>query len=78
MTQAERAACKAGFHVDPFFVDLNESTETLVRWSCYWYGMWSHRRDLRWKGYVEVELSAAEDATAGGHPINPSATGGVS
>jgi hypothetical protein len=26
--------------------------------------MWSHRRDEKWKGFVQVELSSSEDLAA--------------
>lgn len=30
----------------------------------YWYSMWSHRRDGIWKGFVQVDLTSAQDAIA--------------
>ncbi|MDR1279811.1 MAG: hypothetical protein LBK99_03185 [Opitutaceae bacterium] len=35
-----------------------------VRRISYWHSMWSHRRNGIWKGFVQVELSLAEDQTA--------------
>ena len=31
---------------------------------CYWYSLWSHRRDGMWKGYAEVDLDPSNDADA--------------
>jgi len=35
-----------------------------VREISYWHGMWSHRRNGIWKGFVQVELSPSEDQAA--------------
>jgi len=67
----EHDALKKRLCVDAYVVQLDAQKPTataaatrLVRTSAYWYSMWSHRRDLSWKGYVQVDLSAAEDAQA--------------
>lgn len=62
--QAERAALKQAFHVDAFTQSLGAKPEILVGRSAYWYSVWSHRRDMTWKGYVEVDLAPVEDAAA--------------
>ena len=67
LTRAEWANVKAVFRVDPYYVDLDKPPERLVRSSTYWYSMWSHRRDASWKGCLQIDLGAAEDATAAGH-----------
>lgn len=37
--------------VDSYFVDLNDNPEELVKWTAYWYSMWSHQRETKiWKG----------------------------
>jgi hypothetical protein len=59
---AERTALKDAFHVDAFTQSLASKPETLVGRSAYWYSVWSHRRDMAWKGYVEVDLAPTEDA----------------
>jgi hypothetical protein len=38
--------------------------ERLTRQSAYWYSVWSHRRNQRWKGFVHVDLAPSADATA--------------
>lgn len=57
---------KLRFSVDSYYVNLGEPLEeSAVRHVCYWYSLWAHRRnDLRWKGFVEIQLSAAEDEEA--------------
>lgn len=53
------------FGVDAYFVQLNAAVpESLVARSAYWYSLWSHRRDGQWKGYLQIDLSPAEDDAA--------------
>ncbi len=53
------------FLVDSYFVELDhESPETLVEHSTYWYSMWSHRRNMAWKGYLRIDLGPVEDNDA--------------
>lgn len=53
------------FHVDGYFVSLDVGDpEYLVRGAAYWYSVWAHRRDHLWKGFVQIDLSPAEDAPA--------------
>ena len=54
---------KANFKVDAYLVPLDADPSFLVGNSAYWYGVWSHRRDWTWKGFVEVDL-APPDAPA--------------
>lgn len=58
---AEREALKKSLHVDAFTQGLEAKPEALVSRSAYWYSVWSHRRDMTWKGYVEVDLAPTED-----------------
>lgn len=54
---------KATFLVDSYFVEINLlPPDNLVKQSTYWYSMWSHRRNQDWKGYLQLDLSPAEDA----------------
>lgn len=56
---------KATFLVDSYFVEINLlPPDNLVKQSTYWYSMWSHRRNQDWKGYLQLDLSPAEDAMA--------------
>lgn len=53
------------FGVDAYIIPLNgDAPETLVRLSAYWYGVWSHRRNMLWKGFVQVDLDDGEDERA--------------
>jgi hypothetical protein len=61
-------ALKKRLHVDAYTQQLDsagpvaEVASRLVTRAAYWYSMWSHRRDLAWKGYLQVDLSPSEDA----------------
>lgn len=57
---------KLRFSVDGYYVNLGDPlSELSVRQVTYWYSMWAHRRtDLRWKGFVQVPLSSADDEEA--------------
>lgn len=56
---------KVTYLVDAYFVEINQlSPDNLIKQSTYWYSMWSHRRNQTWKGYLQVDLSPAEDAAA--------------
>jgi hypothetical protein len=77
-TRGGRMTCKGNFFVDPQFINLDSPPERLVRFSAFWYSMWSHRRDLRWKGFLHVDLAPAEDEVASSHVKTVLATGGTS
>lgn len=64
VTPTARVGFKNAFFVDPYWVNLDSPSEHLIRSSVYWYSMWSHRRDLSWKGFLQVDLSGSEDASA--------------
>jgi len=76
-TGPERQAFKTLYNVDAYLVDLATPAERLVEWSAYWYSMWSHRRDSRWRGYLQVDLNPGEDGTAAGHLTAPPVPGGT-
>jgi hypothetical protein len=59
-----KAAFKASFHVDAYAVHLDAAPEILAGRSVYWYGVWSHRRDRLWKGFLQVDLAPTDDADA--------------
>jgi len=52
------------YHVDAYLVHLGSDSERLVRQSSYWYSVWSHRRNLAWKGFVEIDLDDIHDPNA--------------
>ncbi len=61
----DHGTTKARFHVDSYLVGLDElHIADIVAQAAYWYGMWSHRRDLTWKGYLQVDLDPAADVLA--------------
>jgi hypothetical protein len=55
---------KQEYAVDGYLVDLGSPAESLVASASYWYGVWSHRRDQRWKGFLQVELADPTEAAA--------------
>ena len=57
-------AVKVAYMVDGFMQGLQAAPHRLVSSATYWYSMWSHRRDLSWKGYVEVDMSPEHDGDA--------------
>lgn len=61
----EQEALKKRFRVDAYLQMLATQPARLVSSATYWYSMWSHRRDLAWKGFVEVDLAPGEDHDAG-------------
>jgi len=53
------------YSVHAYYVPLNaDEVTTVIAQATYWNNLWSHRRDGRWKGYVQIDLSPADDATA--------------
>jgi hypothetical protein len=63
----DHAPAKARFSVDSYFVELDAlPPHDLTSWTAYWYSMWAHRRNLAWKGFLQVELRPDEDAVARG------------
>ena len=56
---------KETYSVDAYFAQLDEVTsEEIIREATYWYSLWSHTRDGRWKGYLQVSLSGEGDDDA--------------
>jgi len=56
----DQAKVMQTFNVDGYLVLLDGDASALVANSAYWYGVWSHRRDMTWKGFVELDLTPAE------------------
>ena len=53
------------YNVHAYYVLLDADEVTLlIEQAMYWNNLWSHRRDGRWKGYVQIDLSPTDDATA--------------
>lgn len=55
---------KEKYFVDPYFVNLENSSEKILERGTYWYSMWSHRRNEAWKGYIQIELDSSSDEAA--------------
>lgn len=67
---------KTRYHVDAYFVPLDDNPpERLVERSAYWYSLWSHRRNGQWKGYLQIDLAATDDAIAYAELQNTGAKG---
>ena len=60
----DQSFVKQTFYVDSYFESLEESGAYLVSKTVYWYSMWAHKRDLSWKGFVQIPLSPQLDAFA--------------
>lgn len=63
-TLFDHETVKSAYHVDGYLVGLGMPPGRLVRQSAYWYGVWSHRRNDRWKGFLEIGLAPDQDAEA--------------
>ncbi|HLL00311.1 MAG TPA: hypothetical protein VK539_06965 [Myxococcaceae bacterium] len=61
----------ATYRVDAYLVHLGMPPERLTQQSAYWYSVWSHRRNQRWKGFVQVDLTPTEDLAAAATLANP-------
>lgn len=54
-------AIKRNYKVDGYWVVIDHiNVELLIKKSVYWYSLWSHRRTLEWKGFLEIPLIDAE------------------
>jgi len=60
----DQAYLKKTFQVDGYYVESGLSFDELVQWTAYWYALWSHRRSQEWKGFLQIDLDAEEDAEA--------------
>ena len=49
---------KTLYHCDAYYVDLGKRVDLVVEDTCYWFGLFSHNRDLLWKGMLRVSLQA--------------------
>jgi hypothetical protein len=72
----DHAGVKATYFVDGYHEHLGMEAEKLTRRTAYWYSVWSHRRTQLWKGFVQVDLAPAEDATAAATLASLSSQGG--
>lgn len=56
---------KNKYAVDAYFAPFNpEVPEDIIRYTLYWYSLWSHNRNGQWKGYLQVDLADCEDVEA--------------
>lgn len=55
---------KEHYKVDFYLQNLKEEPAILVSMTAYWYSMWSHRRTMQWKGFLQIDLSSSDDAKA--------------
>jgi len=55
---------KQQYLVDHYFVELTLPSRDLIAQSTYWSGVWSHRRSMQWKGFLQIGLERNEDAAA--------------
>ncbi|WP_442852487.1 DUF6932 family protein [Roseovarius sp. TM1035] len=57
----DKNATKAKYKVDAHVFSLQQVTVPNV---CYWYSLWSHRRDGLWKGFAQIPLDPSGDPVA--------------
>jgi hypothetical protein len=60
-----------------YLVHLGLDPKELAGHSAYWYSMWSHRRSQLWKGFVQVALTADDDAAAAATLASLGSAGGA-
>jgi len=45
------------YHVDAYYLPLGQQSLVMdIRMLTYWYAQWSHRRDHKWKGFIQLFL----------------------
>lgn len=55
---------KDKYRVHAYYVQLDNTPDLLVEQTTYWHSVWSHRRNGRWRGYVQIALSPSDDREA--------------
>ena len=56
---------KSKYEVDAHYIQLDtDHMDYIIRSSTFWYSLWSHTQDGRWKGYLQIDLANNEDETA--------------
>ena len=61
----DQVQTKQMYSMDAYYVQIGGALDkNAVRRVSYWYGMWSHRRNDVWKGFVQVDLNPEQDAAA--------------
>lgn len=60
----DRPWIKSQYKVDFYPQPLQEDPEILVSMCTYWYSMWSHRRSMQWKGFLNISLDPVDDSEA--------------
>ena len=61
----DKVGLKNNYFVDAYYAPLNQITaEEIIKESTYWYSLWSHTRDGKWKGYLQIDLAASDDEYA--------------
>lgn len=56
---------KQHYQIDGYFVELNSPPQELIKWTSYWYSMWSHQRETKlWKGFFQIRLCPQDDTLA--------------
>ncbi|MDE2668617.1 MAG: hypothetical protein OXI51_03060 [Chloroflexota bacterium] len=69
---------KAKYGVDSYLVILEPNDiPGIIDQVVYWNSLWSHDRLSQWKGYLQVDLSDTEDASAMAVLANPGGEGGT-
>jgi hypothetical protein len=65
VNSAAKDVLRERLSVDAFLFDLGTTGERLVNLTSYWYSLWAHQRvTLKWKGFLQIDLSPNGDAAA--------------
>ena len=65
LSELEYHHIKSKYFVDTQYLELAKITpREITEYSAFWYGVWSHKRNHIWKGYLKVELAPDEDNQA--------------
>jgi hypothetical protein len=62
----DRAEIKHRYRVDAYSFAFVPDLAIMVEQAAYWYGVWAHRRDDLWKGFLSIELNPLADREAAG------------
>ena len=54
--------CRKRYRCDPMILNLGRKPERLVQDVRYWYGLFSHRRDNVWKGFLQLPMVSDDTA----------------
>jgi len=61
----DNALIKETYKIDSYLVPLSRANlEIAIELAAYWYSLWSHTREEKWKGYLQISLDPGDDEAA--------------